>query len=1041
MQVFAQQEDRFRLYTAGDGLSNSSITGIAQDTNGYIWVGTQRGLNRYDGKQFVQFHTGNDNHSLPDETITHLVWLDNYRLAAYTPMGLHIVNTGTGETKDIIIPATDAKYLYKFNLVMGALSDPAGDIYILGRSGFYHYNKDYKLIYRFDYYTKEQTLTEHFLFGDFLYRLSDTELLLIAIDGGYIYNTQTRRLNKITAAHAVLSELGIWPHGTYQVCQPTPGTLLLIKEKTNAIIYIDYKQRRKIVSATDMPDLIYEFNWRSNLSRVNDSLFYFTSRQKGFFKLHINAGTGKVILDTTRYFPGHLCTGFVTGNDNRLWIATTVGLLKETNRQPLAQQIIVPAAVLQQTPDLRIRQLFCYKNLLYVGCLGSGGLLVFDKITGRFLYKVSFEKYHLPVDVIYSIIGARNDSLLIANNRLFWLKAGTHNPVEAPLPGWDTAHNWISYLFKDSRGKIWATSNDNGKTYVLTSGAREFKRIDYSESVYKEVLVPNYICEDLQGNIWMCCHGICRINSASGRPDLYMDSFPYIRIPQRELTSMYIDKNNILWAGIKNNGLAGYDINKGTFRYYTTNEGLPDNLIKSVYPLRNTVWVTTASGMASLNTLTGKIARFGKHDGFPVLPVTTSDLFYDTAAHYLYCGFTDRIVRFNPDSLSYTEQPPSFFIESVHFFNDTTYYHPHGAITIPYYKNDITVTLGTINYNDVSNQLIAYRLAGSKDSTWIPLSGDIINFNNLSPGTYRLQVQLSAANNRWQPQQREIDIVITVPFWKTLWFTVLVIGVVLTLIWFIYRQNINIIRRTERAKVQVQELKAKQIESERVLILKRQELASINEQLAEAQLTALQAQMNPHFIFNALNSIKRMVLDNETRNASRYLSRFAQMIRLTLNHSKETFVTLQETIEYLHAYLEMEQLRFGSSFSYIIQTTGITDEEEINIPTLMIQPLVENAIWHGLMPKNGDKKITIQFEQAMDMVTCTIGDNGIGIGESEKIKRTNKQPSVGLGNLRNRIKIMNEKHNMNCTLAITDLSKGNGNETGTRVVLQFKILL
>jgi len=234
--------------------------------------------------------------------------------------------------------------------------------------------------------------------------------------------------------------------------------------------------------------------------------------------------------------------------------------------------------------------------------------------------------------------------------------------------------------------------------------------------------------------------------------------------------------------------------------------------------------------------------------------------------------------------------------------------------------------------------------------------------------------------------------------------------------------------------------KIMQIESEKSLAIKREELATINEQLAEAQLTALQAQMNPHFIFNALNSIKRMILDNENRNASRYLSRFAQMIRLTLNHSKETFVTLQETIEYLYAYLDMEQLRFGSSFSYIIETTGLPDEEEINIPTLMIQPLVENAIWHGLMHRQGDKKIVIRFEQYNDMVTCIIEDNGIGIHASRKMKQENKRPSVGLENLRNRIKIMNEKYNMNCSLGITDLSETDNSLTGTRVVLKFKIL-
>jgi LytS/YehU family sensor histidine kinase len=234
--------------------------------------------------------------------------------------------------------------------------------------------------------------------------------------------------------------------------------------------------------------------------------------------------------------------------------------------------------------------------------------------------------------------------------------------------------------------------------------------------------------------------------------------------------------------------------------------------------------------------------------------------------------------------------------------------------------------------------------------------------------------------------------------------------------------------------------KIKQVETEHSLAAKRYELASINQQLAETQMSALQAQMNPHFIFNALNSIKRMILDNETMNASKYLSKFALMIRLTLNHSRVTFVTLQETIEYLHAYLGMEQLRFGSSFCYKIETVGNLDEEEINIPTLMIQPLAENAIWHGLMPKEGDKKLIARFLQTGDFVTCIIEDNGIGINRSEKMNQFNKQPHVGLENLRNRIKIMNEKYNMNCTLDITDLGENNIHRTGTLATLRFKIL-
>jgi len=233
--------------------------------------------------------------------------------------------------------------------------------------------------------------------------------------------------------------------------------------------------------------------------------------------------------------------------------------------------------------------------------------------------------------------------------------------------------------------------------------------------------------------------------------------------------------------------------------------------------------------------------------------------------------------------------------------------------------------------------------------------------------------------------------------------------------------------------------KLKQIESEQTLVVKEKELMSINEQLAEARLSALQAQMNPHFVFNALNSIKRMILEGENEKASRYLSKFALMIRMTLNHSKEIFVTLDENIEYLKAYLEMEQLRFDDSFTYSIDTSDNLDITEASIPSMMIQPLVENAIWHGLLPGKGEKKIGIKFTESENRITCIIEDNGIGIRQSEKLKEKSNgnHHSLGLENLQKRIKIMNEKYDMGFSLRITDLREIGINGSGTRVVLQF----
>ena len=1202
--LHAQDEKKFQLYTTGNGLSDNYITGVVQDCQGYIWAGTYRGLNRYDGKQFIQFHSSSNIKSLPDEGVTKLIKLDPLRLAALTGMGVHIIDAMRGETDDLIIPAPDPKYMNKFNEIMCTLNDEQGNIYISTRSGFYHFDPLHKLAFRFDYYNKRETETEEFEFGEEACWLSPFEIIVHAVDGGYIYNTQTRQLNKIKITDPYLSEFAAMSHDAYVIRQTDHDNFVLIRDGSDSIVYYDNRLKRKISSKTWVSNLVDEFNWRTRLFKVNDTLFYISSKQNGFFKMSLNRETGKIILDTRRYFPGYLCTDFTMARDKRLWISTNAGLLKEMNNSSSVQQASIPDHILKQKPGMNIKQLFCYKDKLYVACAGNGGLLAFDKNSLSFLHEISLDKIISGAKNVFSILHARGDTLFIGTDGpLIWLNTNNDLIGEVQLDGFIKKNrNWISYQFKDSRGNIWVTTNDNSKTYVLESGTSNFRRLDFNSELFKKILIPTSIREDRDGNIWISGHGVCRINRNTGKPDLYLDSFPSIRFARRELTTIQFDNKNELWLGIYNNGLASYNIGKGTFRQYTCNEGLPDNEIRSIYPMQNKLWIATTTGIASLDMRNNKISRFSGDDGFSPLIVSSRDFFYDSSAHYLYSGFTTNIVRFDPDSLLYARLAPSFFIENISFLNDTSYYLPHGTITVPYNKNDLAVTISTINYNDVNNQRIAYRIANSENTPWQPLETNLINFNNLSPGLYRLQIKLYAANNRWQEQIKEINIRIDPPLWKTAWFIALMTFLLLSFIYIIYRTNISMVRKKERSKALMQELKAeeykyrlelekishyfssslsgkknineilwgvagkligemgyedcmiylwnadktkmlqkagygpkgspealsshvfevkpgqgivghvmqtkkplivadtrkdrryredemfrlseicvpiihngellgvidsehqnanfykerdlkilttiatlvgnkmKEVEFEESLAVKREELATINEQLAEAQLTALQTQMNPHFIFNALNSIKRMILDNETKSASRYLSKFAQMIRMTLNHSKETFVTLQETIEYLHAYLGMEQLRFGSSFSYKIETTGKPEEEEINIPTLMIQPLAENAIWHGLMHKKGDKKIVIRFVETDDMVTCTIEDNGIGIRQSEKMKMVSKRPHVGLDNLRNRIKIMNKKYDMNCSLDIADLGERNDDQTGTLVTLKFRIL-
>ena len=1199
----AQDERKFRLYSSADGLSDNNISGIEQDSKGYLWIGTSRGLNRYDGKNFVQYHAGKNFNYLPDEVVTGLSWIGKNRLAVFTGLGIHIINMETGQSSDLIVPFSDAKYLYKFNAIMSALSDDKGNIIMLTRSGLYQFDSLQNLKFRFDYYRKEEIETEYFAYGNNLFWIAPNTALVTTKDGLYIYDSQNYQLKKIDANDSNFSELYAFPHDKYLIRQFNASNFLIIKDGVDSLINIDVVHHRRVSVPYPMGKPTDEFGWRSNLIGVNDSLFYFTSQEKGFFHLHLDLLSGKIAMDTVRRFPGFFCRDFIQDFHKRLWVATSAGLMKESTGFNSVAQAAIPKELLMQNPDAKIRAIVAVKNKLYVACVRNGGLLLYDKASLGFQKKISLKKFGPGADIIFSIFSIGGDTLYLGTNGpVCWLNTTTGETGLVELKDYDRTFNWVSFMFKDRKGNDWIMTNEVSKAYERVFGESHFRALRLDTTVFKKIMVPNNMAEDSSGNLWVSGQGVCRINRKTGLPDFYMDSFPYIRYPRREVTSMALDKNQILWLGINNNGLAGYDTRNRSFLHFTTQEGLPDNYIASLYPLSNKLWIGTATGIACMDLLTHKISKFSSDDGFAPLPLTGSSFFYDSLKKQFYCGFTDRVTRFNPDSLMFAQSPPAFFFDHIRFLNDSIIYHPWAKITIPYNNNDMAITLGSINYNDVSNQRIVFRILNSGDTSWKSLSGDQINFNNLSPGEYRLQAKLFAANDRWPAQLQELQILVKPPYWRTAWFMGLLGLVLVGGVFGVYRFNVNEVKKRERARSQLQELKAeeyrnrlelekisnyfsssmsdksntdeilwdvarnligrigytdcmiylwnedktkmvqkagygpkstpedlaghifdvapgqgvvgyvmntkkpvlipdtrkdnryrpddifrlseiavpiihndelmgvldseheephfyrerdlkilttiatlvgnkiKQVESENSLANKSEELATINEQLAEAQLKALQTQMNPHFIFNALNSIKRMILDNENRNASRYLSKFAQMIRLTLNHSKETFVTLEETIEYLNAYLEMEQLRFGSSFTYQILVSGKADEEDINIPTLMIQPLVENAIWHGLMHREGEKVIVIRFEISDDWVSCSIQDNGIGIRNSEKMNRGNRPPSVGLDNLRNRIKIMNEKYSTHCTLAIEDLGEIGSGQSGTFVLLKFKII-
>jgi tetratricopeptide (TPR) repeat protein len=217
---------------------------------------------------------------------------------------------------------------------------------------------------------------------------------------------------------------------------------------------------------------------------------------------------------------------------------------------------------------------------------------------------------------------------------------------------------------------------------------------------------------------------------------------------------------------------------------------------------------------------------------------------------------------------------------------------------------------------------------------------------------------------------------------------------------------------------------------------------SFEKKLADSELQALRAQMNPHFLFNCLNSINSFIIKNNQEKASEYLTKFSKLIRRVLSNSKEKKVTLSNELEALELYIEMEALRFNDKFQYELNIDKDLEVDYIEVPPLIIQPYVENSIWHGLMHKSDkDGKLAIKITQEKNVLIYVIEDNGIGREASAKIKSKSaeRQKSFGMSITKERLKYTNNKKNETTNIVVEDLKDSEGNVAGTRVTIKIQL--
>ena len=1002
ISLFSQSFDEkdFTYYGYKQGLSDNYVSGILQDSNGYIWVSTRRGLNRFDGKTFKQFLHNDKYNAIPDNAVYSMHLLNNEQLAIATDDGVQVISTKTLERINLSI-ADDQELRYWSNACRFVAKDADGNYGVSTKTGFYIFSSSGQIKKRFDYYTRKDIGNAWMLFGDDLTLLPDGNIMQHNQDGVLMYDRQKNQIYDALLKYPALKAIKEKDNSLF--FSVSKNELVHINIETNTFDFIDI-QKGKVISSPSCIDFFTNIGWWTNPAKINDSTWAVNCKTKGFFLITLDPVKKTFSCYPKRYFADKTCPFIFNDRSNNLWIGTNEGLFKQNSHPKIIETFSLENEELKGSS---ISALYISNDKIFVGT-EKNKILILDKHSKKLLGSTQLSINKSLTNYVRTFLLFHPDTLWVGTSSgLFWVNMRNYTSGKIEFYK-DPQNPSIFSLFADSKKNIWMSTYAGNSIYFYNSKTRLFTLIDeWKEPLFKTNVTS--IAEDKDGNIWMAGDAIIRWNFKKQKIDTLIQHLPTQQNFKRGYYVMADSKGDI-WAAITDDGIAKLTGNSIHLR--SKNLTQEKSSFMSPVLLNDKIFIFTAQGSGYFDINTSKSIAFTNYDGIPQGPASTFFFVNDLSDGSTWFAVKNVICKIPAQPEMNYLQSPILNITALSILNDTNLNYPSKKVKLNYEQGDVNIFYSAINYTDPENMRFAYRIKNKKDSSWID-AGDQQNIllTNISPGNYKIELKVSAFDNKWIEQIKELEIEVKPPFWETPVFIAIMLASLATIVYYLYRNRISQVKQK----------------------------ANIDKQLAQTEMKALHAQMNPHFIFNCLNSIREMILNNENEQASLYLSKFARLIRITLNQSSKQFVTLTDTIDYLERYIEMEKIR-SNHFTYKIDTDKDLQTDEIMMPPMLIQPFIENAIWHGT-PYKKKMHINISFHKNTESLICRVEDDGIGINESIKKKENlpNEQ-SVGIANIKQRINLLNEKYNLHSTIKIEDKSTlSTGNVTGTIVLLHLPI--
>jgi ligand-binding sensor domain-containing protein len=974
-----------------NGLSDNHVNCVLKDHQGLVWIGTEDGLNLLNGSSIKQFkHIDSDSTSISGNFIYAIKEDINENIWVATSHGLNCYNKKKQRFTNYYLTESP----YSTSAIIFSIEIDGAFIWCGTDGGLFKFNIANGSSVFLECGKKEPVDRRRFC-NKINYITEDEHHIcwLCTSEGFWSFNTLDNSFKKqISATNdplynplflTALNEndnklwVGSWQYG-----------LKLFDKKTGKVT--NYFKSSENPSSVYSIAKVLQPNGRYFLW-LNGNLSAFNPSNNSFFQYK------KPLL-----LPDYpLVKSNYVSADNWVWICTDKGLYIYNPLRQIFNNLLYPSNITSQSVMLGT-----IKNNLLVGGQADSFFVTYDhelnviKNFSNLIFKTRPEKK--KVAAALSLLKQSEDKwwigtsegiihLDLATGGVRWFEHIQGDSTSLP-------RNFVNHLFIDSRKNLWVFPWRQGIWQMDTLSGKCTKLFDgfsITAGVKKQLLIAD-AAEDDEGNIWMTDldEGIVLYERKSNSFTL-----PFIQQIGGGVHTSRIYKLNGFFYSLANNTIVKWK-DKGS----CTKINFPPEIEKQVYDfapdLQGNWWFATKNGLVYFNEEKNIFKRYTTADG-----LCSNDLdgtVYCSPDGQMVIGGLLFLIRFNPEKLVAISKlvPPLLFIRfSVN--SNAVEYPTKNSLSLDYSGNNIFLEWALPDYTNAFHNQYYYRMNGI-DSGWryIGNKGEL-QYANLSPGKYTILLRAANSNGDFVKENLQIHFNINPPFWKTIWFLFLCFAITSLGIYWLFKRRIAMVQKK----------------------------ADLQQQMSELEMKALRAQMNPHFIFNSLNSIQECIVSKNTDAAYNYLSQFSKLVRRILENSGKETVSLSEELELMQWYLTLEQLRFTDEFTFDIENNCSNPQAEI--PTMIIQPFIENALWHGLAGKQGQKNLKLIFNDRNGGIDITIQDNGIGRKAADKLPKRPDKQSMGLEITKERL----QNYSLLSSIEIIDMLDEKGTAEGTKVII------